>query len=53
MINHLSFDELKYKFDPKKYIVPDNDDNLYLGEYGSFEPKTQKPKVKNKTNSTM
>ena len=22
MVNHVSFDELKYKFDPKKYIIP-------------------------------
>lgn len=31
MVNHVSFEELKYRFDPKKYIIPDQDDNIYLG----------------------
>lgn len=53
MVNHISFDELKYKFDPKKYIRPSEEDNIYLEEYGSFEPRSQRLKIKEKTNSTM
>jgi hypothetical protein len=30
MINKLSLDELKYKFDPKKYTHADESDNIYL-----------------------
>ena len=53
MVNHISFDELKYKFDPKKYVAPEEQDHIYLMEYGNFEPKTQRNKAKDRTNSTM
>jgi hypothetical protein len=30
MLNHISFDELKLKFDPKKYVASDESDQVYL-----------------------
>ena len=50
MINKLSLDELRYKFDPKKYTHADESDNIYLIEYGSVDPSKQK---KDRAKSTM
>lgn len=30
MLNHISFDDLKLKFDPKKYVHSDETDEQYL-----------------------
>lgn len=41
MLNHLSIDDLKTKFNPTKYFSTDDSDLIFLNEYGST-PSTLK-----------
>ena len=34
MLNHISFDDLKHKFNPTKYFSVDDSDPIFMGEYG-------------------
>lgn len=37
MLNSIKFEDLRYKFDPKKYIINDESDEIFMNEYGSME----------------
>lgn len=34
MLNHIAFEDLRTKFNPKKYVASDETDDIYLNEYG-------------------
>lgn len=33
MLNHIAFEDLRTKFNPKKYVASDETDDIYLNEY--------------------
>lgn len=53
ILNDIKFEDLKYKFDPQKYIANDESDQIFLNEYGSIEGSSRTEKNKQKTKSKL